>query len=57
MAQKDSEDVFKKLDLDGSGTLERSELVHNARTNQLLPEDEEQFVNNFLQRYDTDGDG
>ena len=54
-------EAFNKLDLDGSGAIERSEiqeLVRSSASGMMNGEgNNDQKINEFIETFDTDGDG
>merc|ERR1712150_236263 len=52
-----AEEAFRKLDLDGSGEIERNELQELARSSGSAIGGGENDINDFINTFDTDGDG
>ena len=52
-----AEEAFNKLDLDGSGQIERDELATLAQQSGQSFGGSEEEINNFISTFDTDGDG
>ena len=56
-ALQQAEEAFNKLDLDGSGEIERNELEQLARSSASSMGGGESDINDFIATFDTDGDG
>ena len=57
-ALQQAEEAFNKLDLDGSGEIERNELEQLARQSaSAIGSGSDSDINDFIATFDTDGDG